>query len=126
VRDVLARARGKCQVCEREVQVLRDGTSRPHKRRANTRDIYSDYCGGSGYRNALWPAGQLLRHHSGDLWEIVAVDLAGDGTWHDGSLAMPGDYEMWCRAGREEGRKMRAHAEYLHRHGWTPYEANDV
>lgn len=113
------RSRGKCQVCGRDVQVLRDGTSRAHKRRRNTRDIYADNCGGSGYRNALWPAGQRLRHHSGDVWEIVAANLPGDGKWHDHELTMPGDYSLRCLAGREQGREMRAHAEYMHRHGWS-------
>jgi hypothetical protein len=112
--------RGKCQVCGRSVQVLRDGTSRAHKRRSNTRDIWADYCSGSKHRVALWPVGQRLRHHSGDLWEITAANLPGDGKWHNGSLEMPGDYLLRCLAGREQSREMRAHAEYLHRHGWNP------
>jgi hypothetical protein len=114
-----SRPRGKCLVCGREVQVLRDGTSRRHKRRPNMRNIYADYCQGSGYRNAPWPVGQKLRHHAGDLWEITGSNLPGDGKWHNHWLHMPGDYTLRCIAGREEGREMRAHAEYMHRNGWT-------
>jgi hypothetical protein len=115
------RKRGKCQVCGREVQVLRDGTSRPHKRRKNARDIYADYCGGSGFRNARWPQGQLLRHHGGDVWEIVAPSLIADEQVRRGrgTFPMADDYFLRCLAGREQDREMRAHSEYMHRDGWT-------
>lgn len=102
------RPHGRCEVCGRVVQVLRDGTCRPHKPPGH-HGWDADHCQGSGYRQARWPVGTLLRHHSGDLWEVDA-DLAGTTRWRD--------YHLRCLAGREKGREMSAHGEYMHRHGW--------
>lgn len=73
-----------CQVCGRSLSVRHDGLVKPHKRRRG-----GDYCQGTGYRHARWPEGQRLRHHSGDLWEVVE-DQGGQ----------YGDYVMRCIAGR--------------------------
>lgn len=97
---------GRCEVCGRTIQVLKDGTLRAHKWHRRIGDL----CQGSGYRQARWPVGQLLRHHAGDLWEVVE-DLAGTTRYRD--------YKLRCLAGREKGRAMNAHGEYMHRHGWT-------
>lgn len=104
-----ARPHGRCEVCGRVVQVFRDGTCRPHKPPGHY-GWDADHCQGSGYRQARWPVGQLLRHHAGDVWE-VAEDRAGTTPWRD--------YLMRCLQGREKGRVMSAHGEYMHRHGWT-------
>lgn len=91
---------------------LKDGTSRNHYRHRYpaTIDRYDRvYCKGAGYRLARWKPRQQLRHHSGDVWEVVE-DRGG----------RYGDYWLRCLAGREKGREMLAHGEYMHRHGWTP------
>lgn len=117
-----SRAAGECQVCGRTVQVLKDGTSRAHKRRKNARDIYADYCGGSGYRNARWPVGQRLRHHGGSVWEVVE-DRGG--TYGDYLVrCVVGQRSMWRDEWVETpGREMVTHGEYMHRHGWTAVES---
>jgi hypothetical protein len=97
-----------CQVCGRLLATTANGLTKPHKRRRGAEDA----CQGTGYRQARWPVGQFLRHHAGDLWEVVA-DVGGQ--WND--------YRLVCLAGREEGRELRAHGEYMHRHGWTPVAA---
>lgn len=95
-----------CQVCGRMLVPKRDGTARYH----NSYPHQSGWrCQGSGYRMARWAVGQHLHHHSGDLWE-VAEDRGG----------RYGDYYLRCLAGREKGREMIAHGEYMHRHGWQP------
>jgi hypothetical protein len=88
-----------CQVCGRLLVPLGDGTARNHtyKRRSGWR------CQGSGYRLARWPVGQFLRHHSGDIWRVLE-DRGGE--W--------GDYYLRCVEGREDGREMVAHGEYMH------------
>lgn len=91
---------------------LKDGTSRAHYPTARSNATYRydrDRCPGSGYRMARWPVGQKLRHHSGDVWEVLE-DIGG----------RYGDYRLGCLAGREKGREMDAHGEYMHRHGWEP------
>jgi hypothetical protein len=91
-----------------------DGTSRTHKARRG-----SEYaCQGAGYRLARWPVGQKLRHHGGSVW-TVERDLGGP----------YGDYLLRCVVGQmgysgqwieQPGKTLRAHGEYMHRHGWTP------
>lgn len=101
--------RATCQVCGRTLAPKNDGTSRNHYPTARSNATYRydrDRCAGSGYRLALWEAGQQLRHHSGDVWEVVNLRSGG--------------YDLLCLAGREKGREMFAHSEYMHRHGWTP------
>lgn len=105
-------SKGICQVCQRSVQILRNGTSRYHGR---------GRCPGSGYRVARWSAGQRLYHHSGDIWQIVGEQPCRFNTLE---RAYPDDYLVECVAGREQGRKDSFHAEYMHRHGW--YAAEDV
>lgn len=100
-----------CQVCGRWLTTRRDGLTKPHKA-PGSRDEPHDYCVGTGYRHARWEVGQMLRHHAGDRW-LVEANIGG--TW--------GDYRIRCVAGREAGRVMVAHGEYMHRHGWTPIEA---
>jgi hypothetical protein len=101
-----------CQVCGRMLVPLKDGTSRSHipgsRRRRNPDGFDREYCQGAGYRLARWQPGQRLRHHSGDVW-VIEEDQGG----------MWGDYLMHCLDGRERGRTMVAHGEYMHRHGWT-------
>lgn len=104
------RHRLPCLVCGRLLAVERSGLVKPHKA-PGTREPYK-YCCGTGYRHARWEAGHYLRHHSGDLWLVIGdvrprFAVAGD------------DYRLRCVAGREKGREMSAHAEYMHRHGWT-------
>lgn len=103
------RPHGRCEVCGRVVQVLRDGTCRTH----NFRRHHGGRCSGSGYRQARWPEGQLLRHHAGDVWQVVE-DRAGTTPYRD--------YWMRCIQGREKDREFAAHGEYMHRHGWVPIE----
>jgi hypothetical protein len=103
-----------CQVCGRRLVPLKDGTSRNHHPRRYGRGVEQfdrSYCQGSGHRLARWPVGQLLFHHSGDLWQ-VAEDRGGQ--W--------GDYWLKCLHGREKDREMLAHGEYMHRHGWRAPE----
>lgn len=101
-----------CQVCGRPLVPKKDGTARCH----NYRSRHGRWtCQGSGYRMARWPVGQLLRHHAGDLWEVVE-DRGGQ--WSD--------YYLRCLRGREEGREMVAHGEYMHRHGWEVAEASTI
>jgi hypothetical protein len=95
----------KCQVCQRMLRPLKSGLHRSHKPHRYG-EPYSR-CQGSGYRAERWPVGQKLWHHSGDLWEIVE-DRGG--RW--------GDYYLRCLRGREKGREMVGHGEYMHRHGW--------
>jgi hypothetical protein len=97
--------RVKCQVCGRMLVPLKSGLHRNHVRHRRA----EDWCQGSGYRAERWPVDQLLRHHSGDLWQVLE-DRGGQ--W--------GDYFLRCLLGREQGRAMVAHGEYMHRHGWTP------
>jgi hypothetical protein len=63
--------------------------------------------------------GVLLRHHSGDLWQVAEVDLPGDDSWGTGEdagmVVVAGDYRIRCLAGREKGRITRVHAEYIPR-----------
>lgn len=113
--DLLARqgsARIQCQCCGRMLVPLKDGTSRNHhpRRYGSDVDLYDrSYCRGSGYQLTRWKPRQQLRHHSGDIW-VVVKDQGG--RW--------GDYWLECLSGREKGRAMVAHGEYMHRHGWTP------
>lgn len=102
-----------CQVCGRRLAPLVDGTSRPHfaRRKRHADDWDRDYCRGAGFRLARWEPGQQLRHHSGDLWQVVE-DRGG----------LYGTYWLRCLAGREKDREMAGHGEYMHRHGWTPIE----
>lgn len=102
------RPRVKCQGCHRMLVPLRDDTARAH----NNRRDDGHRCPSSGYRLPRWPVGQRLHHHSGDLW---VVDEDRGGAW--------GDYLLRCLAGREKGRVMVAHGEYMHRHGWTAADA---
>jgi hypothetical protein len=95
-----------CQVCGRPLVPLGGGAHRRHKR-PGEHGSYFDYCSGSLYRAARWPVGQELRHHAGDLWRVEKSH--GDNC---------GDYEIRCIAGREQGRTMTVHAEYMHRDGW--------
>lgn len=97
----------RCQGCGRMLTALRDGTARRHNNRPG-----GYHCQSSGYRLARWDVGQRLRHHTGDLWVIRRDD---GGEW--------GDYWLECIAGREKGRQMTGHGEYLHRHGWTAVSA---
>ncbi len=97
-----------CQGCGRPLVPLADGTSRHHGRYSKGHGR----CDGSGYRLVRWPEGQHLRHHAGDIW-IVFADIGGD----------YGDYWIRCVAGREKGRDLHAHGEYMHRHGWTAVRA---
>jgi len=94
-----------CQVCGRHLVPLASGLHRDH-RPGHSREPY-DRCPGGGYRAERWPVGQHLRHYAGDLW-LVVQDRGGE----------YGDYWICCIAGREKGRAMRAHSEYMHRHGW--------
>jgi hypothetical protein len=92
--------------------VKKDGTSRDHypTARSNTTFRYDrERCAGSGYRLERWKPRQQFRHYSGDVWEIVE-DRGGQ----------HGDYFLRCLSGREKGREMVAHGEYMHRDGWTP------
>lgn len=105
-------ARVQCQVCGRMLVPLKDGTSRRHLPRryaSHVEPVDRSLCRGSGHQLARWDVGQILQHHSGDFWQ-VAEDRGG--RW--------GDYLMQCFHGRENGREMVAHGEYMHRHGWTP------
>lgn len=100
-------SRVQCQVCGRMLVPLKSGLHRNHAPRGH-HEPYSR-CQGSGYRAERWPVGQQLHHHAGDRWEVVE-DRGGQ--W--------GDYYLRCLWGREEGREMVAHGEYMHRHGWQP------
>ncbi|MCA1572672.1 MAG: hypothetical protein LC798_20730 [Chloroflexi bacterium] len=104
----MSASRLPCQGCGRLLVPLRDGTARPRGRGRTG----GGHCDGSGYRLARWPVGQELRHHAGDRW-LVAEDRGG----------LYGDYFLRCLRGREQGREMVAHGEYMHRHGWTPIAA---
>lgn len=105
-----------CQVCGRLLVTQRSGLTRAHKA-PGASEPYA-YCQGTGYRQARWPVGQRLRHHSGSEW-VVDEDRGG----------RYGDYIVRCvdvsRAvnDRERDRVMVAHGEYMHRHGWEPVEA---
>lgn len=106
-----------CQVCGRRLVPLRDGTSRRHGRYGG--------CSGSGYRLEPWSVGQLLAHYAGSFWEVVAVE-----PYYGRSYEWMVEYTMRClsdpykNAGREVGSTDTFHGEYLHRHGWTPVEAD--
>lgn len=101
-----------CQVCGRSLTVQNNGLTKRHKAPGD-RGKYAPDCRGAGYRQARWEPGQELRHHAGDLWLVVGDVKA------DPRFAVAGDdYRLRCLQGREEGREMGAHAEYMHRHGW--------
>ena len=63
--------------------------------------------------------GDELLHHAGDVWRVVAANLDGDGQFHEGMLALAGDYRIVCVRGRELGNVRRVHADYLHGDGWV-------
>lgn len=72
-----------------------------------------------------YSVGQRLRHHSGQVWEVVAANLPGSGEWEKGMLALQGDYRIRCVATTRNshvddsvGREQRVHADYLHGDGW--------
>ena len=98
-----------CQVCGRLLTTTTNGLTRRH--RAPHGERGSD-CRGVGYRHARWEVGQQLRHHSSGVWEVFA-DVGG----------RYGDYWIRCLSGSEKGRNLMAHGEYMHRHGWTPFQA---
>jgi hypothetical protein len=107
-------SRLKCQVCGRMLAAKSDGTSWNHySYRYPATIVRADrsYCPGSGFQLARWKPRQQLRHHSGDIWEVVGTSGPG---------LVGGDYFIRCVSGREAGREMVAHGEYMHRHGWTP------
>ena len=119
----MAVSRLPCQVCDRMLSPLKDGTSRPHTPgRAGTGGGEYHRCSGSGYRLARWEVGQRLHHHAGSVW-VVMEDRRGHG--YGG-----GDYLLECVigttrpgvvGGEEKGKTEVAHGEYMHRHGWlTP------
>lgn len=99
-----------CQVCGRKLMPLKDGTSRRHGSHGS--------CAGSGFRLALWPAGQRLRHYAGAVFEII------EPVWNPGYRI--DDYSVRCvsdphgTSGVGLGERDRFHAEYVHRAGWTP------
>lgn len=99
----------RCEVCGRAVQLRADGTVRAHNRHRHARGDYGHRCGGSERRQARWPVSQLLWHHAGDLW-VVLEDRVKTTEFRD--------YLLRCVRGREKGRVMVAHGEYMHRHGW--------
>ena len=49
-----------------------------------------------------------------------AIIFGGSGNGDGGEW---GDYWLECIAGREKGRQMTGHGEYMHRHGWTAVSA---
>ncbi|HSC20710.1 MAG TPA: hypothetical protein VLC07_03190 [Solirubrobacterales bacterium] len=114
-----------CQVCERPLVPLKDGTSRRHTpgRPGNGGGEYAR-CPGSGYRLARWPVGQRLWHHTTGIWEIVEdradstpyadylIRCVKPTTGYDGNPMEP------------VGKDLVAHGEYMHRHGWTPAPAH--
>lgn len=115
----------RCQVCGRQLVPRADGTSRHHfARRKLHVDDDRDLCSGSGQRLARWHVGQNLQHHSGSRW-VVDEDIGG--RW--------GDYLIRCTEASplsppdtddREGRTVRVHGEYLHRHGWVPISVPSV
>lgn len=113
------RPHGRCEVCGRVVQTLRDGTNRRHKPPGH-HGWEADSCPGSGYRQARWPVGQRLRHHAGSIW-LVVEDRCGTTCWRD--------YLLRCvyrgAWGAREPNAMVVHGEYMHRHGWTPVDDED-
>ena len=105
-------ARVRCQVCGRALIPLSDGTARNHVRRRGA----EDYCQGSRHRLERWPVGQLLRHHSGSVWEVVE-DRGGQ--WGDYLIRCVNGTPGWM-GGQKVGDEMVTHGEYMHRDGWRP------
>lgn len=111
-----------CQVCGRALVPLSDGTSRSHTpRRRGCGGAEGAHCPGSGFRLARWLTGQVLQHHSGEIWEVVEDHVASP------IYGLPGpDYLLRCldtRKGSVDtrmGRETVCHCEYMHRHGWIP------
>ena len=106
-----------CQVCGRRLVPLKNGLHREHVVSPRVR------CSGSGYRAARWPVGQRLRHHAGTVWEVVE-DRGG--RWGDYLLRrLPHPVPDWINE-RPVGSEMVTHGEYMHRHGWEPYEGGEA
>jgi hypothetical protein len=103
-----------CQVCGQQLVPLADGTSRRHGREGD--------CPGSGYRLALWPVGQRLRHYAGSVFEVEKIRASQYGGF---------DYHVRCisdpynTTARQPGEPDVFHAEYMHRHGWQPIAADE-
>ena len=100
-----------CQVCGKHLTVRPDGLARKHGR--------ENACPGVGYQLDRWPEGQLLRHHAGSVWRVLKVN----GPFWRGNYLLEcvhGTYRESTGYGEKTGAEMNAHAEYMHRHGWTP------
>lgn len=115
-----------CQVCDRSLVPLKDGTSRSHTpHRAGTGGEAHEYrrCPGSGHRLARWPVGQRLQHHTTGVWEVVE-DRAAATRWADYLIRCVEPTIGFSGEPMEPvGKELVVHGEYMHRDGWAPVEA---